>query len=75
MPETLNVSEQGVGKDSYIMTLGGIESWAKEELQAEIGLFRDTQLLVRFRRVPSLLQLTITLRASLMILSYSEKST
>lgn len=37
-----NVSEQGVGKDSYIMTLGGIESWANGGSASEIGLFRDS---------------------------------
>ena len=33
--ETSNVSEQGVGKDSYIMSLGGIESWARRNCKRD----------------------------------------
>ena len=37
-----NIAEQGVGKDSYIMTLGGVTAWANGGTASEIGLFRDT---------------------------------
>ena len=42
-PGNSSVAEQGVGKDSYIMTLGGVTAWANGGTASELSLIHISE--------------------------------